>query len=98
MLGIVGMVAIANLQYGWTLFVNPIDSKFHWGKATIQVAFTLFVLAETWLVPVEGSLSGDVWRPVRPKICDGELRSALHRQRDSLAARAGGQSCEDRDR
>ena len=55
-LGIVGMVAIANLQYGWTLFVNPIDAKFHWGKATIQVAFTLFVLAETWLVPFEGYL------------------------------------------
>ena len=55
-LGIVGMVAIANLQYGWTLFVNPIDSKFHWGKAAIQVAFTLFVLAETWLVPFEGYL------------------------------------------
>src|SRR5260370_12553540 len=50
------MVAIANLQYGWTLFVNPIDSKFHWGKAAIQVAFTLFVLAETWLVPFEGYL------------------------------------------
>ena len=56
MIGIVGMVAIANLQYGWTLFVNPIDSKFHWGKAAIQVAFTVFVLAETWLVPVEGYL------------------------------------------
>jgi len=54
--GIVGMVAIANLQYGWTLFVNPIDAKFHWGKASIQVAFTLFVLAETWLVPFEGYL------------------------------------------
>src|SRR5438034_3792769 len=54
--GSVGMVAIANLQYGWTLFVNPIDSKFHWGKAAIQVAFTLFVLAETWLVPFEGYL------------------------------------------
>src|SRR2546426_5861747 len=53
-LGIVGMVAIANLQYGWTLFVNPIDSRFHWGKAAIQVAFTVFVLAETWLVPFEG--------------------------------------------
>jgi OFA family oxalate/formate antiporter-like MFS transporter len=51
--GIIGMVAIANLQYGWTLFVNPIDSQFHWGKAAIQVAFTLFVLAETWLVPLE---------------------------------------------
>ncbi len=56
MVGIVGMVAIANLQYGWTLFVNPINSKFHWGKAAIQVAFTLFVLAETWLVPFEGYL------------------------------------------
>src|SRR5262250_674718 len=54
--GIVGMVAIANLQYGWTLFVNPIDAKFHWGKASIQVAFTLFVLAETWLVPFEAYL------------------------------------------
>jgi OFA family oxalate/formate antiporter-like MFS transporter len=54
--GIVGMVAIANLQYGWTLFVAPIDAKFHWGKAAIQVAFTLFVLAETWLVPFEGYL------------------------------------------
>jgi OFA family oxalate/formate antiporter-like MFS transporter len=55
-LGIVGMVAVANLQYGWTLFVNPIDSKFHWGKAAIQVAFTLFILTETWLVPFEGYL------------------------------------------
>jgi OFA family oxalate/formate antiporter-like MFS transporter len=54
--GIVGMVAIANLQYGWTLFVNPLDAKFHWGKAAIQVAFTMFVLAETWLVPFEGYL------------------------------------------
>jgi OFA family oxalate/formate antiporter-like MFS transporter len=50
------MVMIANLQYGWTLFVNPIDQKFHWGRAAIQVAFTIFVLTETWLVPVEGWL------------------------------------------
>jgi MFS family permease len=44
------------LQYGWTLFVNPIDLKHHWGRAAIQVAFTIFVLTETWLVPVEGWL------------------------------------------
>jgi OFA family oxalate/formate antiporter-like MFS transporter len=50
------MVMIANLQYGWTLFVNPIDQKYHWGRAAIQVAFTIFVLAETWLVPFEGYL------------------------------------------
>ncbi len=55
-IGIVCMTMIANLQYGWTLFVNPIDSKYHWGRASIQVAFTLFVLLETWLVPVEGWL------------------------------------------
>src|SRR3981189_221141 len=54
--GIVCMVIIANLQYGWTLFVNPIDQKYHWGRAAIQVAFTIFVLTETWLVPVEGWL------------------------------------------
>jgi OFA family oxalate/formate antiporter-like MFS transporter len=50
------MVMIANLQYGWTLFVNPIDQKYHWGRAAIQVAFTIFVLTETWLVPIEGYL------------------------------------------
>jgi MFS transporter, OFA family, oxalate/formate antiporter len=52
-MGIVCMAMIANLQYGWTLFVDPIDAKFHWGRAAIQLAFTLFVVTETWLVPVE---------------------------------------------
>src|SRR5947207_4122727 len=56
LVGIVCMVMIANLQYGWTLFVNPIDQKYHWGRATIQVAFTIFVLTETWIVAVEGWL------------------------------------------
>ena len=55
-IGIACMSMIANLQYGWTLFVNPIDDKFHWGKPAIQVAFTIFVLLETWLVPIEGYL------------------------------------------
>src|SRR3954465_15354571 len=54
--GIVCMTMIANLQYGWTLFVNPMDAKFHWGRAAIQVAFSIFVLTETWLVPIEGYL------------------------------------------
>src|ERR1700760_823866 len=53
LIGILCMVMIANLQYGWNLFVNPIDKAHHWGRAAIQVAFSLFVLAETWLVPVE---------------------------------------------
>ncbi len=53
-LGIVCMVAIANLQYGWTLFVLPIDQAHHWGRPAIQVAFTIFVICETWLLPLEG--------------------------------------------
>ena len=55
-IGIICMACVANLQYGWTLFVNPIDAKYHWGREAIQVAFTVFVLIETWLVPVEGYL------------------------------------------
>ena len=55
-LGIVCMACVANLQYGWTLFVAPIDAKFHWGRAAIQVAFSVFVFVETWLIPIEGYL------------------------------------------
>ena len=56
LMGIVCMAMIANLQYGWTLFVNPIADKYGWTKTAIQVAFTIFVLTETWLVPIEGYL------------------------------------------
>ena len=55
--GIICMAMIANLQYGWTIFVSPIDAKYHWGKVAIQVSFTLFILFETWLVPFEGYLA-----------------------------------------
>jgi OFA family oxalate/formate antiporter-like MFS transporter len=55
--GIVGMVAVANFQYGWTFFVDPLRAKHGWDREAIQVAFTLFVLAETWLVPLEAYLA-----------------------------------------
>jgi OFA family oxalate/formate antiporter-like MFS transporter len=48
------MSMIANLQYGWTLFVDPIDQRHGWGRAAIQIAFSVFVFTETWLVPIEG--------------------------------------------
>ncbi len=53
-LAIVCMVMIANLQYGWTLFVNPIATKHGWSIAAIQFAFSIFIALETWLTPVEG--------------------------------------------
>src|SRR5487761_1890794 len=55
-LGIICMSAVANLQYAWTLFVVPITTQFGWSKAEIQVAFTIFILCETWLVPIEGAI------------------------------------------
>src|SRR5260221_1115952 len=70
-MGIVCMAMIANLQYGWTLFVNPIADKYGWSKAAIQVAFTIFVLTETWLVPIEGYLV-DRFGP-RPVVMIGGL-------------------------
>src|SRR5258707_30038 len=70
-MGIVCMAMIANLQYGWTLFVNPIADKYGWTKAAIQVAFTIFVLTETWLVPIEGYLV-DRFGP-RPVVLVGGL-------------------------
>jgi OFA family oxalate/formate antiporter-like MFS transporter len=50
------MVTIANLQYGWTFFIDPIDEKYHWGRAAIQVTFTIFIVTETWVAPIGGYL------------------------------------------
>src|SRR5262245_14520319 len=86
-IGIVCMSMIANLQYGWTLFVNPIADKYHWAKASIQVAFTIFVLAETWLVPIEGYLVDRIG-PAPVAVAGGALVGAawiLNSVADSLA-------------
>jgi len=48
------MVLIANLQYGWTLFVNPMAKANGWSLGAIQVAFSIFIATETWLTPIEG--------------------------------------------
>jgi MFS transporter, OFA family, oxalate/formate antiporter len=55
-LGVVCMVAAANIQYAWTLFVPEIQKTFGWQRAAIQTAFTIFVLVQTWLTPLEGYL------------------------------------------
>ena len=81
------MASVANLQYGWTLFVNPMDAKYHWGRASIQIAFTIFVLLETWLVPVEGYLVdrfGPRWMVVAGGILCG-LAWAINSVASSLA-------------
>jgi len=52
--GVICMVATANIQYAWTLFVPEIQDTYGWSRASIQLAFTLFVIVQTWLAPLEG--------------------------------------------
>jgi len=86
-MGIICMAMVANLQYGWTLFVNPMSDKFHWSKAAIQVAFSIFVLCETWLVPVEGWLM-DRFGP-RPVVLVGGILAGLSWIINSYASSLG---------
>jgi OFA family oxalate/formate antiporter-like MFS transporter len=53
---VVMMMAIANLQYAWTLFTIPISKAMGVKLSAVQLAFTIFILLETWLVPFEGWL------------------------------------------
>lgn len=74
-LGIVCMATVANCQYGWTLFVAPIQDKYHWARASIQLSFTIFIFFETWLVPIEG-WAVDKFGP-RPVIAFGAILATI---------------------
>ncbi|SAK96013.1 major facilitator transporter [Caballeronia pedi] len=74
-IGIACMGLVANFQYAWTLFVMPMDAKHHWGQAAIQTAFTIFIVTETWLVPVEGWLV-DKFGP-RPVVMGGAICAGI---------------------
>jgi len=67
-LGVVCMVMIANLQYGWTLFVHPINAAHAWAIASVQVAFSIFVALETWLTPIEGWIADRLGPTRGPKL------------------------------
>ena len=67
-IGVVCMVMIANLQYGWTLFVNPMNKAHGWIVADIQVAFSIFVALETWLTPVAGWVADRLGPERGPKV------------------------------
>jgi MFS transporter, OFA family, oxalate/formate antiporter len=66
--GVICMIMIANLQYGWTLFVHPIAQKHGWSVAAIQVAFSIFVALETWLTPAEGWIVDKIGPQSGPKL------------------------------
>ena len=53
---LIAMIMIANLQYAWTLFVQPMGAETGWRLSDIQFAFTLFILFQTWVQPLDGWL------------------------------------------
>jgi MFS transporter, OFA family, oxalate/formate antiporter len=53
---LIAMIMIANLQYAWTLFVGPLQKSTGWKLSDIQFAFTLFILFQTWVQPLDGWL------------------------------------------
>jgi OFA family oxalate/formate antiporter-like MFS transporter len=59
---VLSTVALSNMQYGWTLFVNPMREETHWATAGIQLAFSILIFLNTWLAPAEGWIA-DRWGP-----------------------------------
>jgi len=72
---VLSTVMLANMQYGWTLFVNPMHDANGWSRASIQVAFTIMIFVNTWLSPVEGWFV-DRYGP-RPVVMVGAVCSAV---------------------
>lgn len=70
-LGVVCMVLIANLQYGWTLFVGPMRQAHGWSLADIQFAFAIFIALETWLTPVAGWVVDGLGARIGPPLAVG---------------------------
>src|SRR3982750_194675 len=72
---VLSTVMLANMQYGWTLFVNPMHDANGWSRASIQVAFTIMIFVNTWLSPLEGWLV-DRYGP-RPVVMAGAVCAAI---------------------
>ncbi len=53
---VVAMIQIANLQYAWTLFVQPLRDANGWSLSEVQWGLTVFIALETWAMPPGGLL------------------------------------------
>ena len=60
----IAMTAIASLQYTWTLFSLPLSEGLQATLSDVQLAFTLFILTQSWLVPFEGYLVDRLGAPI----------------------------------
>jgi OFA family oxalate/formate antiporter-like MFS transporter len=51
---VIAMIMIANLQYAWNLFNEPIRKATNWKLSDIQWAVTLFLFVQTFAQPAQG--------------------------------------------
>src|SRR5215471_394748 len=52
----VAMLAVANLQYAWTLFTTDLTKVFHARLDAVQWTLTFFIIAQTALFPINSYL------------------------------------------
>jgi MFS transporter, OFA family, oxalate/formate antiporter len=55
-LGLIAMMSISSPQYVWTLFTKPLQEALGTTLPALQVTFTLVIVLQTWLSPVQGYL------------------------------------------
>jgi MFS transporter, OFA family, oxalate/formate antiporter len=55
-LGLIAMMSISSPQYVWTLFTKPLQETLNATLPAIQVTFTILIVLQTWLSPVQGYL------------------------------------------
>jgi oxalate/formate antiporter len=55
-LGLVAMMSISSPQYVWTLFVAPFQAATGASLPTIQITFSVLIVLQTWLAPLQGWL------------------------------------------
>jgi oxalate/formate antiporter len=56
MLGLIAMMSISSPQYVWTLFTKPLQETLGAQLSAIQVTFTLVIVLQTFLSPLQGYL------------------------------------------
>ena len=53
---VIAMVMIANLQYSWGLFTEPLKDAHSWSGPEIAGAFAVFINLQVWVQPLDGWL------------------------------------------
>ncbi|MEO6748530.1 MAG: oxalate/formate MFS antiporter [Casimicrobiaceae bacterium] len=87
-IGVVCMMAVANIQYSWTLFVPELVRTFGWSRASLQSSFTIFIVTQVLATPIVGTIIDRFG--LRPVIMLGGLTAALSWVIDSASASLGG--------